>query len=794
MADRPLSLSLQIRQKTLEDAVNKILNGADGSSGKNKELQNYCSSNDYKNVQPSIGYTDETYYPIYGTYNISFTGSNNTPDWAISDATGREIVYTRATWDGYGTMKIYRGYRFTDNSDFTFENNPVKPAYFNNTQYIERILGLGCEYIACRVIDPSNSTDRIHLIYTDGNSYSSWTKYVDITSLISNVGIDQVLVFKKAQTIGIIKIEGTKRNLYIYNSSLSLVKGPITFFDLANIKAGTIDGYKVGYKGNHFGCESYVYNDYTDEIIIYANMEFVTTNDNGTGMGWYRVHISNTYNVDINFLKTGTGKFEPLFPDNEFRYYSDTGTGKVMNGTDYCANHMTYDDYTYQYRMFRKHWDSSEQHIYKMNAKIKKTSSYPYENHVRTTQFYTADACPWAKGIMRSAYFMNGRLYFGGRQSKRFGSIDLSTDYYKKHLSNNCLSLIPGKWFNIQKTVENHANGEVIDPRFISTYMINGKCKCVYTTGGWGTGTLYDIVFEDADRNNQVFKNGAYRRGDPIITFPALPSGYLNTGCSVAYDPIRKKMWGFVSKTLPGNDWNIVIMEYNIASSQFIEHKITHADFNYYVNINKKTYNQAGGYFYNLANYFIDDNGYVYTAIKHNYTPGNAVSHSFRINPDGTHVGWRGIGTWFYNKHIGYDETFGYYYATDRGFDGCWIYHTRDIETGIDSTNLAGFRDGTGALKSTQIGLKSATGLVAYTQDVPVLVNGKCRTIPSSEVILYPSCTNYIYVVGKNDAFKIEARKTKGFLSGESSFNTILIAEVDTNEADPIATRYYEIL
>ena len=38
--DRPLSLSLQIRQKTLEDAVNKILNGVDGASGKNKELQN----------------------------------------------------------------------------------------------------------------------------------------------------------------------------------------------------------------------------------------------------------------------------------------------------------------------------------------------------------------------------------------------------------------------------------------------------------------------------------------------------------------------------------------------------------------------------------------------------------------------------------------------------------------------------------------------------------------------------------------------------------------------------------
>ena len=52
---------------------------------------------------------------------------------------------------------------------------------------------------------------------------------------------------------------------------------------------------------------------------------------------------------------------------------------------------------------------------------------------------------------------------------------------------------------------------------------------------------------------------------------------------------------------------------------------------------------------------------------------------------------------------------------------------------------------------------------------------------------------NYIYVVGKNDAFRIEARKTKAFLSGETSFNTILIAEVDTNTADPIATRYYKI-
>lgn len=792
--DRPLSLSLQIRQKTLEDAVNKILNGADGASGKNKELQNYCSSKDYKNVQPSIGYTDEIYYPIYGTYNISFVGSNGLPDWAISDATGREIVYTRSTWDAYGTMKVYRGYRFSDNSDFTFENNPVKPAYFNNTQYIERVLGLGCEYMACRVIDTSNGADRVHLIYTDGNPYSSWTKYVDITSLISNVGTNQVLVFKKAQTIGIVKIEGTKRNLYIYNSSLSLVAGPITFFDIADIKTGTIDGYPIKYKGNHFGCESYVYNDYTDEIIIYANSEFITKNSNGTNMGWYRVHVSNTYSVDTAFLRTGTGKFEPLFPASEFKYYSDTGTGKAMNGTDYCANHMTYDDYTYQYRMFRKHWDSSEQHIYKMNAKIKKKSSYPYENHIKTTQFYTSDACPWAKGISATAHFMNGRLYFGGRQSKRFGTIYLSTEYYKEYLSNRCLKLIPGKWFNLHKTVENHENGTPIDPRYINTCMINGKCKCTYTTGGWGTGTLYDITYGDADRNGQTFKNGAYYKGDPIITFPFLPSGYANTGCNVAYDPIRNKMWGFVSKTLPNDDWTIVIMEYDINSSQFKEHEITNTSFHNYINSNKATYNNAGGHFFNWANYFIDDDGYVYTSIRHNCVPGGAVSHTFVINPvDGTNSGWRGIGTWWYSKHIGYDETFGYYYTTDREVNGCWIYHTRNIETGADSTDLAGFRSGAGTFLTTQIGLQSATGLVAYTQDIPVLVNGKCRTIPSSEVILYPSCTNYIYVVGKNDAFRIEARKTKAFLSGETSFNTILIAEVDTNAADPIATRYYEI-
>ena len=252
-------------------------------------------------------------------------------------------------------------------------------------------------------------------------------------------------------------------------------------------------------------------------------------------------------------------------------------------------------------------------------------------------------------------------------------------------------------------------------------------------------------------------------------------------------------MWGFVSKTLPNNDWTIVIMEYDINSSQFKEHEITNTSFHNCINANKATYNEAGGHFYNKTNYFIDDDGYVYTAIKHNHIPGSDVIYSFRINPDGTNSGWRGIGLWFYNDHIGYDETFTYYYTTDRGFDGCWIYHTRNIETGADSTDLAGFRSGTGTFLTTQIGLQSATGLVAYTQDIPVLVNGKCRTIPSSEVILYPSCTNYIYVVGKNDAFRIEARKTKAFLSGETSFNTILIAEVDTNAADPIATRYYEI-
>ena len=126
-------------------AINELKIAASQQIGIMKnEIKAYIDAHDFINMPPKVGYWDERHYPIFATYNMSNPAADTLPGFLVTDASGKEIhYYTASNGKPTDPFKLYRAYRYNDNSEFTYENTPVRSAYLTANDYYVSAVAAG---------------------------------------------------------------------------------------------------------------------------------------------------------------------------------------------------------------------------------------------------------------------------------------------------------------------------------------------------------------------------------------------------------------------------------------------------------------------------------------------------------------------------------------------------------------------------------------------------------------------------------------------------------------------------
>ena len=766
-----LSLSLMLKNKTFESHVNAAL-----SAMKNRSKE-YVDKSDFINIMPRIGYYNDKKYPVASTYNISTMGGRGA---AVTDAYGREIVYYNAN-NGISTTKWYRAYRFSDDVDYTYENTEVRPGYLASDLYITDIRGASSEYMICAI-----SNGQYHYISTNGQDPSDWTLKKDITGIVNSLGIElsNVIILNRGEVIGMYGRSGTSRILKTYRiSDLSQIASITLIPDQPFTKPNSWNGF---YLNNHFG-GALSYNPVTQELAAYDNYCA-----SGNHTNYYR-SICQTWKIPEDKLVAGDFSGSTVRLKLPTDYDSIWGDDRLTtSGSSIHYTNAVYDDYTKQMFITTCEWDDYRVQVFKRDAsEVIKRPWIENQSIKSHTSFTSPDACAWAKRTWPNTIIMNNMIYVRG-QSKKYGDHTINVGYYHSYDTNNYIKTVPGEWWMTDTVEDGAIQGDGI---YRFACRKDGNNVKWYYCGD----DIFEISFDDVTIDG-VLRHGKRTLHQMKKTLPAIPDGYgVSTTTRWFYDPVRRLYFTICVKPTPVNEkWKygqaFIVLTYDEQSKTYHESEI----------VNGRAYNMfisdAGtldnhsmiGRIHFFSSMLIDDDGSCYVNIR-TLPKDGAESTYIKIAPDFTvSTCNNSVSPWYSAKGMGYDPTFGYYFLNgDGGFNNRHIYHSRDfVNGGRDLTASELF---SGQNYHSVLTLKSATGLVAYSQKFPVLINGKCKYIESAEIPLRPSCDNYIYIVGKDDQFKIEARPSKVFNNGENAFNTIVVARVKTNAADPIEIEYYDM-
>ena len=771
-----LSLSRMLKNKVFEQHVKDAISVMDRNTKK------YIDDNDYVNIMPRIGYYNDTRYPVSGTYNMSnMTGAGA----AITDAYGRDIVYFQAS-DGVNKYKWYRAYRFSDDADYTYENTEIRPGYLEDNIYVNDIRGISSEYI---IIGTSDS--KWHFVKTNGQEPIDWTLVKDISSIVKDAAFTETynfMILKNGSVIGIYGAYGLKRRLNLYKTSdLSLIKAVELSPDQPFTKPDGEDYY-----------EYFVCNHFRGAILYNPVTETLRTFDNWCIWWNYIAHYYSTQQIwNISEDKLCKGDFSGVYPNVQLPIPVNTiwGTDRIcMLGTSVSFYNVSYDEYTKQVFICYINWDDYKVHLIKQKATANISNPWiENQENIFNRYFIAPDACAWAKRIYPNGLIMNGNMYIEANSKKYGDRRTVNLGYETKYeIGSNRLKTVPGEWF----ITDSYEPGSY----FRYDNVINLLCRKNGSNVKWyaqDTNHSYEITYNDVAINNKVM-HGVRALGTAITKSPPeLPKGYVLTN-RWYFDPITNRYHGFATKPIAvSNRWRyghaFVALTYD---TELHEKEIT--DDTLYIefcHLEDRCSNHVvtAGNIYSFGSTLINDDNSFYCILRMCCTE-NSYSYVTKMTANADTICKREIDAWWSAKTLGYDSVFGYYISPD----GCWnnsirFEHSKDIinnDTEYSAEDL--FLNGKSY--SSRVSCKSATGLVAYSQKFPVFINGKCKYIESQEILLKPSCDNYIYIIGKDDNFKIEARQRKGLLSGENSFNTILIAKITTDIADPVSIEYYEVI
>lgn len=749
----------------------------DASGEKPGALQSYVDSGDFLNFPPKIGFFDETTVPIFSAFNMNYMGRTIRGFWCVSDSLGREVMYFYANNGKDSPTKLFRATRLNDGDKFAYENNPIHPAYMGDNDYPISCFGLGTDYIFYNCM--FGGANKRHLVITNGSSvYTNWDKYIDVTSITtgSEMGI---FYFSEFKTIALVTYE-IQSKLKLYKASdLTLIR-EVSLMDIQT--ALTIDDpTKVEVTsgpGVHFhGGATYIKN--RELLVTYYDISYWFKNLETNNSYHHYPATTQIYQIPITWFQGGTGAITEKIPHDQYRLNQSGFYGDGHGGRGCVTICGVYDEYEETLRTQTGGWDDINTYLRRVDVNNQPlTSGFGFTNIENQINVITPDGSPWAKWMYNPILY--GNQMFLHCRSYKYGDQFVKIKYRKDANNANYIEVIPGKWeltagidwhqtmcqrvnasttkwhvarhnSNIQEVVfDADGNRSYIDTAF-TTPLFPADKECISTFGyNLNTNVIYYIA-RDKTPTDPEYKNYPY-----LLTYTK------STGVWKSYnDP-----------TFYPDSWN----------DRFRE---------------TFTFNKTYGFGATYSNIFIDLDGAVYATVYFSRTDW-AVSGLYKFVINGgtltcTYV--RNLGWGWGDQMISYDKTFGYvlnlrYYDQSRGR----IDSSKDYYGAGTEKTAAEFWSG--QFYTSFIGLSSASGLVAYSQETPIFLGGYYSVIPAQEIVLEAESDNYVYLVrdrANRHNINVLIRKKMFGVKGETAFNRILATRIKTNAAESIEQEYYPL-
>lgn len=745
-----------------------------------ERAKHYIDENDFVNVGNKVGYFDERKIPLYASYNMSYIPIYGREFHGISDSLGREVLYFCAS-DSVAPSKLYRATR-VGNGPFLYENSPLVPAYMRpnpsqgitaDNSYPIKVCGLGCRYIvyACKY----KGANKIHLVYTQFSSDpAKWSSFIDVTSIVNG---SELGIFCNEEYMTMATVSNSVQPiLRLYDRNFNLLKTEA----LINI-AGVAD-FSPYYSHTdltlaHQGGAAYIKDQ--EMLAVYLDLQtYLKTSEMAPSYHNARTGLL-LYKVPVIWFRDGQAQIVNQIAPTEYKV--DT-SGIGIKGGRYGTHVLVYDEYQQVLRNYWQPRDSTDVYFYRIpREQISYTALIEYANSDFTANVKPPDACAWSK-VQYMPKLFQGHLYLDCISSS-YGRRATYSNYEKLAPSSRTLRMIPGTWY-----LENFN---------ISCFAI----QCFKNANGY---VEWDRVCIGAGICPvSIAVNGQRSLGAPSgVTIPGLPSAYVPAASegSCAYNKRLRKAYFIVSyRTAPAGELQgaSFLLEYDFSSSAWKEHKnITAA----WKNLNQQSYNSYITYasMSTYSNFFIDADNTLFIDIHAAYASGHG-DRIVKIVPqaDGSvsMSDARGVGApWYGYPQIGYDPVFGYF-MSNADWRNAYIYASKDYggtgsEKSRDQVLVSGDQ------YAFNIGLNSSTGLVAYCQQVPLLLGGFYSIVPPQEVVLKPNTDNYVYFErDQKDKSRVNVKlfTSKQTLSEQQKFYTILATKITTDEGNPIAQESFDI-
>ena len=192
------------------------------------ELKNYIDRMDIINAKPKVGYHDDDCYAnIFGSF--PFSSRAYSPVYRSTDNMAREVLYFSGNNGVDTTPQVYLAYRMNDSQDFSFLPEPLRPSHLNSEEVMDKVLGLGSEWIIYVVRNTTTDNYQTWFSKTDGSSLASdWYDHKNIESIIDDTSTlwrRNIPTYLPDQNVFIVaKTASLKISITVYDYDLNMIK------------------------------------------------------------------------------------------------------------------------------------------------------------------------------------------------------------------------------------------------------------------------------------------------------------------------------------------------------------------------------------------------------------------------------------------------------------------------------------------------------------------------------------------------------------------------------------------
>ena len=756
-------------------------------------MRQYVDRSDYLNLPPLAGVLSENYVPLYSDFKFSL-GAASSYAFFSTNSQGFQVVYFHANTP-LGLIRPFRAYRFVSTDEFIYDTEPVSVTFLNANEYVDAIYNMGTRFAFLSITNSVTTAVKRVLVLTNGNNKSSsWTLYLDVTSitggstnvfLLQDSGGDRIL----RTTMG-----STAITLDVYDNTKTLLRTQQLFSssevsDTDYTGSGkTVASTALPFGYNPWGTAfAFTWNKFTETFIMKAVGYYVW--QQGTSNAGQDFGTTVLWNIPKSWLVGGTGSPSNLIPlkSSGYRYHKlpdttwDTATGGMGGGygTAGQAPCVTTDEYAKTVNIgIVGTWDTKGFQIY----------SFPYTLAQTIGSSLTAtysknvgipDASAWSKRAMAYwGHIIDDNVLFSGDSvlygSKTIAANFSSTQFTTAYSANDTLKLNP-------------VTSKIEDPSAVisnanTSYGITAVAGTPVAYSATPGRVLYTITVAAGSR---VYTSTGF-------TIPAIPAtigavGDIALAGNTVYNGVDgdKKFWSIVSGPAhqlyvahySSGGWNNIYGP--LASTEITAGNTARGDSaNSWAVANGTSCLTANGRFLTSLEVYVPG-GALWHLLEFSTNTNTMTVHAWNKFTRTVSTAYSNVTPW-YGISFGFSTLFGYYcMISTEAQSSTLISSSRDIRTGALHTEEEWFADGAGRY-DMNISAEATVGLSIYLKSYPLFIGGYYNSVPDMVLSVPANSTSYVYAELLGDDRR-DLVVSSGTDYVPSSFTRVLLGTVVTN-------------